>query len=148
MKKAGRSNPGSAALRLYTHLMRAANAVTERMHRHLAEEKLSLNQFGVLEALYHLGPLCQKDIGHKILKTSGNITLVVDNLEKRKFVRRETDHRDRRKMRVKLTDTGRDLIQRIFPGHAKGALAVFSVLSAEERHALGKLLKKLGTTGE
>ena len=44
------------ALKLYTQLMRAANAVTEKMHGHLADNRLTLSQFGVLEALYHLGP--------------------------------------------------------------------------------------------
>ncbi len=68
------------SLNLYTQLMRAANSITERMHRHLADHGLSVSQFGVLEALLHLGPLCQKEIGGKILKTSGNITLIIDKL--------------------------------------------------------------------
>jgi MarR family 2-MHQ and catechol resistance regulon transcriptional repressor len=131
-------------LKLYTQLMRATNAVTEKMHRHLLDYKLSMSQFGVLEALYHLGPLCQKDIGDKILKTSGNITLVIDNLEKRKLVKREKDPGDRRRMTVKLTESGRKLIGRIFPDHSKIAYKVFSVLEPEEQNALSLLLKKLG----
>ena len=75
--------PKSTALTLYTRLMRATTTVTEKMHRHLQDHRLSISQFGVLEALYHLGPMCQKEIGGKILKTSGNMTLVIDNLEKK-----------------------------------------------------------------
>jgi MarR family 2-MHQ and catechol resistance regulon transcriptional repressor len=52
------------------------------VHRVLAEPKLTISQFGVLEALYHKGPLCQRDIASKILKSTGNITLVIVNLEK------------------------------------------------------------------
>jgi MarR family 2-MHQ and catechol resistance regulon transcriptional repressor len=132
------------ALKLYTQLMRAANAVTEKMHRHLPRKKLSISQFGVLEALLHLGPLCQKDIGKKILKTSGNMTLVIDNLEKRGLVRREKDPEDRRKLQVSLTPEGRDLIQSIFPVHSRIAGKVFSSLDPVEQTTLGKLLKKLG----
>ena len=48
----------------------------------MASAGLSTSQFAVLDALLHLGPLCQKDLGEKILKTSGNMTMVIDNLEK------------------------------------------------------------------
>lgn len=131
-------------LKLYTQLMRASNAVTERMHPHLSEKKLTLSQFGVLEALYHLGPLSQKAIGEKILKSSGNITLVIDNLKKRGLVKRERDERDRRCFMVSLTSKGKELIQTIFPCHAANAETVFNVLSIEEQKTLGALLKKLG----
>ena len=131
-------------LKLYTQLMRATNTVTEKMHRHLLDYKLSMSQFGVLEALYHLGPLCQKDIGDKILKTSGNITLVIDNLEKRKLVKREKDPDDRRRMTVRLTEQGHELIEKIFPDHLRTANKIFSVLEPEERNSLSLLLKKLG----
>ena len=131
-------------LGLYTRLVRATNVVTEKMHTHLREHRLSISQFGVLEALYHLGPLCQKDLGKKILKTSGNITLVIDNLEKRNLVTREKNPEDRRKLIIVLTPKGFELIQKIFPKHSKIATSVFSVLDTEEQMRLGELLKKLG----
>ena len=134
------------ALKAYTRMMRATDSVTSRMHAHLAETKLTLSQFGVLEALYHLGPLCQRDIGKKILKTSGNMTLVIDNLEKRSLVVREKDPHDRRYMRVALTAEGQRLIDELFPRHAEIAESVFAVLSPGELARLGELLKKLGKT--
>ncbi len=131
-------------LKLYTQLMRASNAVTEKLHRHLAKVRLSISQFGVLEALFHLGPLCQKQIGTKILKTSGNITLVIDNLEKRGLVSREKDPDDRRKIKVILTPEGQALIETLFPVHSRIAENVFSSLDSAEQTTLGSLLKKLG----
>lgn len=131
-------------LKLYTQLMRASNAVTERMHLHLSDARLTLSQFGVLEALYHLGPMSQKAIGEKILKSSGNITLVIDNLEKQGMVKRERDENDRRFFRVRLTSSGQSLIQNVFPFHAANAETVFSALSDDEQQTLGILLKKLG----
>ena len=131
-------------LKLYTKLMRATNRVTDKMHRHLLDYKLSISQFGTLEALYHLGPLCQKDLGNKILKTSGNLTMVIDNLEKRGLVSRKKDLSDRRKMVVSLTASGKKLIKNILPIHATTARDVFSVLDQKEQASLGRLLKKLG----
>ena len=45
------------ALDAYIKLMRAAESVTDRTSRHLAAAGLTISQFGVLEALLHLGPL-------------------------------------------------------------------------------------------
>ena len=128
----------------YTKMMRASNSVTMGMHKHLADHRLTVSQFDVLEALYHLGPLCQRDIGNKILKTSGNITLVIDNLEKRNLVKREKDKNDRRYMTVNLTKKGKKLISKLFPLHARIAEQVFSSITTEEMDMLGKIMKVLG----
>ena len=132
------------ALGAYVKLMRAASCVTAKMHKHLAEWKLTLSQFGVLEALLHLGSMTQQDLGKKILKSSGNITMVIDNLEKRKLVFRETDPKDRRRTRINLTPKGDAVIREIFPEHAAISEQVFSVLNETECLQLGSLLKKLG----
>ena len=131
-------------LKIYTQMMRATDAVTTKMHYHLADHSLTISQFGVLEVLYHRGPLCQRDIGRKILKTSGNMTTVIDNLEKRELVVREKDLVDRRRITVKLTEKGFGLINSIFPIHTEIAEAVFTVMNNIELATLGDLLKKVG----
>ena len=98
------------ALNTYVKLMRAGESITARIHKHMASAGLTLSQFAVLEALYHLGPLFQREIGQKLLRSSGNITMVIDNLEKRGYVERERKKEDRRFMRVRLTDEGFALI--------------------------------------
>ena len=132
------------ALGVYVKLMRAASCVTTQMHQHLAEWKLTMSQFGVLEALLHLGSMTQQDLGRKILKSSGNITMVIDNLEKRGLVSRATDPGDRRRTQVNLTVKGDALIREIFPDHVAISEGVFSVLDKTECHQLGSLLRKLG----
>lgn len=135
-----------SVLKTYTQMIRATDAVTTRVHRHLADHRLTLSQFGVLEALYHKGALCQRDIGLKILKTSGNMTTVIDNLEKRKLVVRVKDLTDRRRISVELTPAGFDLIDTVFPRHAEIAEQVFAVMDPGELLTLGSLLKKVGKT--
>lgn len=142
MKKSASST--CRALNTYTKLMRAAESVTSRVHRVLAAPRLTISQFGVLEALYHKGPLCQKDIAAKILKSTGNITLVVDNLEKSGLVRRERDNEDRRFLTIHLTDAGTELIVAVF-AEVEGAIVTeLAVLSENEQELLGALCKKLG----
>ena len=133
------------ALNAYVKLMRAAETLTVASHHHLTKEKLTVSQFGVLEALYHLGPMCQRDVAEKNLKSTANITTVVDNLEKRKLVERQRSSEDRRYIALHLTDTGRDLIERIFPAHVQGIVKNFGTLTTEEQQQLARLCKKLGT---
>jgi MarR family 2-MHQ and catechol resistance regulon transcriptional repressor len=132
------------SLDAYIKLMRAANSVTARTHRHLASSKLTVSQFAVLEALYHLGPMSQRDLGDKILKSSGNMTMVIDNLEKRKLVKRKRDRQDRRVAKVHLIDKGLRLISDIFPNHVEGIMQEMSILTASELEELGRLCRKLG----
>ena len=132
------------ALDTYVKLMRATESVTARAHRQISAFGLSFSQFGVLEALYHIGPMSQSEIGQKILRSSGNMTMVIDNLEKRRLVKRERSRADRRFLIVHLTEKGRQLISRIFPSHATEIAREFAVLTASEQQTLGKLCKKLG----
>jgi len=132
------------SLSTYVKLMRAAEAVSTRVTRHLAESGLTISQFGVLEALHHLGPLCQRDIGKKILKSSGNITVVIDNLEKRGLVARVRSTEDRRFLTIQLTSDGEKLISGIFPSHTEAIVREMGVLSEEEEIELGRICKKLG----
>lgn len=130
------------ALNLYVKLMRATNRTTSRIHRHLSEDNLTVSQFAVLEALYHLGPLCQGELGQKILKSNANLTTVVDGLEKKSLVRRDRSGSDRRRVTVHLTESGETLISRVFPRHAKVVAREFDFLSDDEKDELTGLLKK------
>jgi MarR family 2-MHQ and catechol resistance regulon transcriptional repressor len=133
------------ALNSYIALLRCAETVTSYTARHLAADKLTIGQFGVLETLYHLGPLCQRDIGRKLLKSGGNMTTVIDNLVKRELVERHPDPHDRRYWQVDLTASGRDLIAALFPVHVEGIVERLEVLNAKEQEQLRHLCRKLGT---
>ena len=132
------------ALSAYVKLSRAAQAMETAAHRHLAAHNLTISQFGVLEALLHLGPLSQRRLAEKILRSSGNLTMVIDNLERDGLVRRERDPNDRRVMIVILTKAGENLIRDLLPTHVRGLTTLFGALEAEEIEELGRLSRKLG----
>lgn len=133
------------ALDTYIKLSRAADSFTARVMAHGTIEDLTPSQFAVLEALFHLGPMCQGEISQKLLKSTGNMTLVIDNLEKQNLVLRVRSTEDRRMVRIELTAAGKEKIERIFPLHAAAVRAEMSVLSPEEQAELGRLSRKLGT---
>src|SRR3954464_11429804 len=93
------------ALNAFIKLQRASESVSTRVHAVLPAG-LTVTQFGVLEALHHIGPLCQSELAETLLKMWGNLPWVVDNLERAGHVARERDPADRRFVVVKLTDKG------------------------------------------
>jgi MarR family transcriptional regulator, 2-MHQ and catechol-resistance regulon repressor len=132
------------ALDTFIKLNRCANSLASRLTHRRTLGTLTQSQFGVLEALYHLGPLCPGEISTKVLKSTGNITLVIDNLEKYGLVKREPHPQDRRSLIVSLTAKGKELISQVLPLHVEAIRDELSVLSPEEQETLGLLCRKLG----
>jgi len=132
------------ALDAYIKLTRATSSVGARLGPGLAEAGLTPTQLGVLEALLHLGPLGQRVLGGKLLMSGGNVTTVLDNLERRGLVRRERRGDDRRNVTVHLTPQGRRLIAGVFPAHVRAIVDAFSALTPAEQDTLGRLARKLG----
>jgi MarR family 2-MHQ and catechol resistance regulon transcriptional repressor len=132
------------ALTTYIQLVRAAESVSGRLLPLIAGARLTESQFGVLEALYHLGPMHQCDLAERILKTSGNMTVVVRNLERRALVRRSRGGGDRRFVLVELTARGEALIRRTFPAHAAAVAREMALLTQAEQRTLGRLCRRVG----
>jgi MarR family transcriptional regulator, 2-MHQ and catechol-resistance regulon repressor len=131
------------ALNAFIKLQRASESVSARVHSALPDG-LTVTQFGVLEALHHIGPLCQSELAEKLLRSGGNLTLVVDNLEKAGHVERERDPADRRFVVVKLTPKGESFIAALFPKIVANVTREMSALSSTELSDFGRLCKKIG----
>jgi MarR family 2-MHQ and catechol resistance regulon transcriptional repressor len=132
------------ALKLYVVLARAGNAVNRRVAAEIDLHELTLTEFGILEALYHKGPLLLGDVQRKILLSSGGVTYTVDRLAEKGLVERRECQSDRRARYAALTPKGQALIEKIFPAHAQSIEETLSVLSAREQEELTALLRKLG----
>jgi MarR family 2-MHQ and catechol resistance regulon transcriptional repressor len=124
--------------------MRAANSVSGRVEPHLKSIGLTARQLGVLEAVLHLGPLQQHELGKKLLVSRANVTLIIDQLAERGLVRREREIEDRRCIRVHLTAEGRRRIRKVFPEHAARIADAFSGLNAGAQEELARLCRDLG----
>jgi MarR family 2-MHQ and catechol resistance regulon transcriptional repressor len=132
------------ALNTFIKLTRSVNSLMSRLSQRGAIGDLTVSQFGVLEALYHLGPMCQNELATKILKSSGNMTMVIDNLEKDHLVARQRSAEDRRMITIRLTDEGEQLIAQVLPAQVEAITAEMSALTPEEQQTLGDLCRKLG----
>jgi len=132
------------ALNAFVALERAAESVEAATQAEIGRASLTQSQFGVLEALLHLGPLCAGDLAKKLLRSKGNLTLVLENLEKAALIGRKRSGEDRRFVTVELTKKGRRLIAGMFPRHAALIAKAFRALTAAEQEELRRLCRKLG----
>lgn len=132
------------ALNTFIKLTRATESVMARINRRGTFAPLSHSQFAVLEALHFCGSLSQGQVSAKVLKSTGNITLVIDNLEKQGLVTRCRDTVDRRQVTISITEAGRAFIERIFPDHSNAIYEEMEALTPEEQETLAQLCAKLG----
>jgi MarR family 2-MHQ and catechol resistance regulon transcriptional repressor len=136
------------ALNAFIRFSRAFNSLNQTIRATFRDHDLSSGQFGVLETLYHLGPLHQGAIGEKLLQSKGNISTIITNLAERDLVERRRDPDDRRYVTVHLTDAGEALIADIFPDHVDRLVDAFDALDADELETFGRLCKKLGVANQ
>lgn len=121
---------------------RAERAISSCEGEVIKKNGLTPMQFGVLDVLYSKGPLHINEIIDAMLSTSGNMTVVIKNMERDGLVHRETDPNDRRSGLVSLTDKGEQLIASILPQHIALLEEIFGILTAQEQRQLIQILKK------
>lgn len=136
------------ALGAFVKLLRAAHWASERAGEYRARAGLTETQLGVLEALYHVGPMVQVELSEKLLSSPSNLTTVLENLERDDLVARRIRPSDRRCREVSLTDDGRRTIEAVLPGHVAGIVRIMDALSPSEQERLGELCRKLGRAAE
>ena len=132
------------SLKLYIVLSRAHKAITETTNQFIQQQGVNPTEFGVLELLYHKGSQTLQQIGQKILLASGSITYVVDKLENRGYLVRNSCPNDRRVTYAEITDTGKAFMEEVFPLHEARMHELMDVLTPEEKECAIELLKKLG----
>ena len=133
----------SRAMTSFSQFIWASDNIRTRLYSVFAEHGITASQFGVLDVLYHFGTRSQKELGSHILKSGGNVTMVVDNLEKNGLVRRERSQEDRRFIQVHITDKGKKLFSKLLPVTVSFIEKEMSVLSSHELEELGRLCVKL-----
>ena len=132
------------ALNSYIKLIRSAESLSSKINLELSNYGLTESQFGVLDALFHLGPMKHRELGKKILKSGGNITMVINNLEKRELVQRRRSEKDKREFIIHLNSKGKNKIQEVLPTIVKKIKKHFEILNKEEQRELQRLCKIVG----
>lgn len=129
--------------KLIIALSRSLSSIHSKSEKLFKEHHLTMAQFAVLEALYHKGDCTIKTIIEAALSTSGNMTVVIKNLEKQGLVKRQSNPRDSRSYLISLTPTGFKLIENLFEQHMYLVEEKLVNLSDAEKNQVIHILKKI-----
>ncbi len=132
------------SLKLWVVLSRAFDAVQAHAVADVARHGLTITEFGVMEALYHKGPLMLGEVQRKILVTSGGVTYLIDRLAAKGLVERRRCDKDRRAYYAALTPEGEALIREIFPRHAAAIDRALGGLDPAQKEQAIALMRALG----
>lgn len=131
------------SMQTWIQILRAFQKIRAKELKYINASGLSMNQFEVLEVLYHRGDLQIGAITKLIESTPGNVTVVVKNLLRDGLIEALPSPEDSRVRIVSITEKGHELIGGMFPQHASNLQSYFDVLSDEELVTLYDLLRKL-----
>lgn len=139
------STDDKLALDCFIKLFRASEVVKNNSTRIVNEMGFSDGQFFVLDVLYHLGSMSQKLLSEKLMRTEGNLTMIISNLLKRKLIKKIKSKDDGRVFIISITDKGKSEYEKVFPFFIEAVKNDFSVLTKEEKIFLQNICKKIGT---
>ncbi|MCP4300870.1 MAG: MarR family transcriptional regulator [Gammaproteobacteria bacterium] len=104
---------------------------------------MTLPQFDVLSELERAGePLTMSQLSRELMVSNGNVTGVIDRLEKSGLVARNRADHDRRIQYIDLTSQGRKDFDKMARHHARWLEDLFAGLSLNDMSELQKLLLK------
>ncbi len=131
------------SMKTWMQVFRTYNKIRAKELVYIQSFDLTMHQFQVLEVLYHRGNLNIGSITKLTMSTPGNITVVVKNLKRDGLIVSLQDENDKRASILSITQKGKEIIEKLFPQHAKNFEEYFKVLNNEELETLYTLLKKL-----
>ncbi len=126
--------------------------LVEIFHRILAIENeglrqqgvnLSMSEVHVLEAISLVEPKTMTNIALKLGITVGSLTTAVNTLVRKKFVTRNFDPSDRRKVIISLEESAKEVLAKHDHFHQKMIDAIFEDLRVAEDEVLIQSLKKV-----
>jgi MarR family 2-MHQ and catechol resistance regulon transcriptional repressor len=141
-------NARTPAGEAYRALLAAAGDLSSRVNRRLAAHGLIASRFKTLCALQQAGPLCPYDIADRLGQTRGNVTMILDDLERRGLVERRREGPNRRYIAAHLTPKGRRLAASLAPRHAQAVAEELKALGARDLKTLAALCRRLENGGE
>ena len=134
-----------ASLRLWLRLLSATTRIEDTIRQRLREQfGITLPRFDLTAQLEREPEgLSMGELSHRMMLTGGNVTAIVDQLEKEQLVQRQNLPGDRRAWRVSLTPEGRQAFAAMAQAHEGWVVELFSPLSERQQAQLHKLLGTL-----
>ncbi|BAZ09266.1 transcriptional regulator, MarR family protein [Calothrix sp. NIES-4071] len=124
-------------------LVSAYHAYRTYSDAHVRQLGLTSSQFDVICALGNASGMNFNKLAQKTLTTKGELTGIVDRLEKKGLVRREVPPNDRRSFLAVLTPEGKRIFEEVFPAHTEYLKECFATLDIHEFEEIRIAIEKL-----
>jgi DNA-binding MarR family transcriptional regulator len=133
------------ALRVWLRLLTCSQLVEREVRSRLRERfNTTLPRFDLMAQLErHPEGLKMNALSRLLMVTGGNVTAIVDQLEKEGLVERLDDADDRRAFRIRLTRAGEKSFAEMAREHEAWVVELFAGLTRKEHDELLRLLAKL-----
>jgi DNA-binding MarR family transcriptional regulator len=134
-----------SALRIWLRLLTCTQLIERRVRSGLREDfGTTLPRFDLMAQLErHPEGLKMNELSRLLMVTGGNVTAIVDQLEKEGLVERVAEPADRRAWLIRLTSSGEKSFAEMARAHEQWVVELLSGLSRREHEELLKLLAKV-----
>lgn len=129
--------------RNWVAVARACHVLERTLTARLGPLDLKPAQLDVLMNLYRHPGLSQHDLARRLLVGRSNITMLLPQLESRGLLRREGDEKDRRVLRLALTDAGVALLMEALKVHMELIELAMSQSTPEQCDMIGEQMRKI-----
>ena len=134
-----------ASLRLWLRLLSCTTRIEDTIRQRLREQfGITLPRFDLMAQLEREPQgLSMSELSRRMMVTGGNVTSIVDQLEKEQLVQRQTQVGDRRSFTVSLTSAGSEAFAAMALAHEGWVVELLSPLAEPEQTQLHHLLGTL-----
>ena len=133
------------ALRLWLRLLTCTQLIERQVRTRLREQfATTLPRFDLMAQLArHPEGLKMNELSRLLMVTGGNVTAIVDQLEKEGMVERVDEPADRRAFRIHLTRAGEKTFADMARAHEEWVVELLAGMSRREQDELLRLLAKV-----
>ena len=123
----------TSSIHLQIILQRVVKTINSKVGKDFSDKGLTVSQFSVLDVLYTKGEMRICELIKKVLSTSGNMTVVIKNMEQRGWLYRNISETDKRAFIVGLTEKGKKLFESVLPEQRAEIEKTYSIITSEEK---------------
>jgi DNA-binding MarR family transcriptional regulator len=133
------------ALRVWLRLLATTKLIEARVRTGLKDGfETTLPRFDLMAQLYRVPQgLKMSELSARMMVTNGNVTGITDMLEREGFVRRGAEPGDKRALRVRLTESGRNHFRAMAEAHERWIVDALGAVDRNELKSLIILLAKV-----
>lgn len=130
-------------------VMKAFKSINHKMllkeNQIIKKYNITLSQFSVIRHLYHKGECQVQELINNLFTTSGNMTLILNNMKKDGLITKVTNKNDKRSVLISLTPKANGIIEQLLPDYSTLFDEILSDLSESEKQKIIEILSKFKT---